>query len=46
VSSAGAGSWTITPEELQARFARTDGLDPIFRTNDGSNCEGAHVAHD
>ena len=39
-----AQAWTITPEELQARFARTDGLDPIFRTNDGSNCEGADVA--
>ena len=39
-----AQAWTITPEELQARFARTDGLDPIFRTNDGSNCEGANVA--
>lgn len=39
-----AQAWTITPEELQARFARTDGLDPIFRTNDGSNCEGATVA--
>lgn len=38
-----AQAWTITPEELQARFERTDGLDPIFRTNDGSNCEGASV---
>ena len=39
-----AQAWTITPEELQERFARTDGFDPIFRTNDGSNCEGANVA--
>ena len=39
-----AQAWSITPEELQERFARTDGLDPIFRTNDGSNCEGADVA--
>ena len=39
-----AQAWTITPEELQERFARTDGLDPIFRTNDGSNCKGADVA--
>lgn len=38
-----AQAWTITPEELQERFARTDGLDPIFRTNDGSNCAGANV---
>jgi hypothetical protein len=39
-----AQAWTITPEELQARFDRTDGLDPIFRTNDGSNCDGANVS--
>ena len=39
-----AQAWTITPEELQERFARTEGLDPIFRTNDGSNCAGADVA--
>jgi len=36
--------WTITPEELGERFAASDGLDPIFRTNDGSNCEGADVS--
>jgi len=36
--------WTITPEELSSRFAATNGLDPIFRTNDGSNCEGADVS--
>ena len=39
-----AQAWTITPDELQTRFAQTDGLDPIFRTNDGSNCAGANVA--
>jgi len=39
-----AQAWTITPEELQERFARTEGLDPIFRANDGSNCDGANVA--
>src|SRR4051812_22918819 len=33
--------WSITPAGVQRRFAATDGLDPIFRTNDGSNCEGA-----
>jgi cytochrome c peroxidase len=32
--------WTITPEGVQARF-RADATDPIFRNNDGSNCEGA-----
>ena len=39
-----AQSWSITPAELRERFDRTDGLDPIFRTNDGSNCEGADVS--
>ena len=33
--------WTITPEGVQARFVASNGLDPIFRNNDGSNCEGA-----
>jgi hypothetical protein len=36
--------WSITPAGVQARFAESDGLDPIFRTNDGSNCEGADVS--
>ena len=36
--------WSITPEAVRARFDDTDGLDPIFRTNDGSNCEGAEVS--
>jgi hypothetical protein len=39
-----AQGWSITPAELRDRFERTDGLDPIFRTNDGSNCEGADVS--
>lgn len=39
-----AQAWTITPEELRQRFDETDGRDPIFRTNDGSNCEGADVS--
>lgn len=39
-----AQGWSITPEELTNRFDRTDGLDPIFRSNDGSNCEGADVS--
>jgi hypothetical protein len=29
--------WTITPRGVQARFERTEGNDPIFRTVDGSN---------
>src|SRR6185295_11400970 len=39
-----AQGWSITPAELQDRFDRTEGRDPVFRTNDGSNCEGADVA--
>jgi hypothetical protein len=39
-----AQGWSTTPEELRDRFDRTGGLDPIFRTNDGSNCEGADVS--
>jgi hypothetical protein len=30
--------WTIAAEKVQARFTATQGLDPIFRPNDGSNC--------
>ncbi|HEY3044657.1 MAG TPA: hypothetical protein VGJ39_11555 [Vicinamibacterales bacterium] len=33
-------AWTITPANVQARFAASLGTDPIFRNNDGSNCEG------
>jgi len=36
--------WSITPEGVGARFEDSEGLDPIFRTNDGSNCEGADVS--
>jgi cytochrome c peroxidase len=35
-----SAAWTITPANVQARFAATGGDDPIFRNNDGSNCEG------
>src|SRR5581483_11646443 len=35
-------AWTITPGNVQARFIRTRGTDPIFRNNDGSNCEGVN----
>ena len=36
--------WTITPESVEQRFEESQGLDPIFRSNDGSNCEGADVS--
>jgi cytochrome c peroxidase len=39
-----AQAWTITPAEIQDRFERTSGRDPIFRTNDGSNCPGADIS--
>jgi hypothetical protein len=33
--------WSITPDGVRLRFALTRGTDPIFRNNDGTNCEGA-----
>ena len=39
-----AQAWTVTPEAVQERFESTRGLDPIFRNNDGSNCEGADIS--
>ena len=39
-----AQGWSITPAELRDRFERTGGLDPIFRTNDGSNCQAGDVS--
>ena len=30
--------WSVSAAELQLRFLLTQGTDPIFRTNDGSNC--------
>lgn len=29
----------MSASEIQLRFLLTRGLDPIFRTNDGSNCD-------
>ena len=31
--------WSISPPAVKARFEITQGMDPIFRTNDGSNCD-------
>src|SRR5262245_39797464 len=36
-----AAAWTITPANVQERFEESRGRDPIFSSNDGSNCEGA-----
>ena len=35
---------TVTPARLRARFEATDGNDPIFRLNDGSNSPRADVS--
>ena len=40
-----AGSaWSVTPSDVHAKFNATRGLEPIFRTNDGSNCPSADVS--
>ena len=36
--------WSITPAEVQQRFERTKGTDPLFRVNDGSNSPNADVS--
>lgn len=36
--------WSVVPSHLQLRFAATRGMDPIFRTNDGSNSPLADVS--
>ncbi len=38
-----SAAWSITPDEIQQRFRRTNGLDPIFRLNDGANSPLANV---
>ncbi len=37
-------AWSITPAHVKARFYASGGADPLFRTNDGSNCAGADVS--
>jgi cytochrome c peroxidase len=37
-------AWTVTPDHIQARFKASQGLDPIFRTNDGSVSPDADVS--
>jgi hypothetical protein len=38
------GGMSITPELVRSRFARTDGLDPLFRTVDGATSPLADVS--
>ena len=37
-------AWSVTPSHIQMRFLTSQGLDPIFRTNDGANCPSADVS--
>lgn len=37
-------AWSVTPPHIQARFAATDGTDPIFRPVDGATCPTADVS--
>lgn len=37
-------AWTITPREVQLRFAATAGSDPIFRPVDGAVCPSADTS--
>ncbi len=39
-----SSGWTTTPADVQLRFNLTAGLDPIFRTVDGSNSPLANVS--
>jgi len=39
-----SAGWTITPPEVRERFRKTDGRDPLFRTNDGANSPRADVS--
>jgi cytochrome c peroxidase len=32
-------AWSVSAAHVAERFENTSGLDPIFRTNDGSNCD-------
>ena len=37
-------AWSVTPPHVQARFAASNGTDPIFRPVDGANCPSADVS--
>lgn len=37
-------AWTVTPADVKEKFDRTQGTEPIFRTNDGSNCPSSDVS--
>ena len=37
-------AWSVTPDHIRDRFEETLGLDPIFRPNDGANCDTLDVS--
>jgi hypothetical protein len=37
-------AWSMTPKGLRERFERTNGMDPVFRVNDGANSPLADVS--
>src|SRR5438105_210910 len=37
-------AWSVTPRRIQARFAATSGMDPIFRPVDGATCPTADAS--
>lgn len=37
-------AWTVSPPDIQARFNSSNGVDPIFRPVDGSNCPSDDVS--
>jgi cytochrome c peroxidase len=39
-----SSAWSLTPADVEEKFKNTQGTDPIFRTNDGSNCPSADVS--
>jgi cytochrome c peroxidase len=39
-----SSAWSITPADVQTKFNGSNGTEPIFRTNDGSNCPSDDVS--
>jgi hypothetical protein len=39
-----SSAWSVTPRDVAEKFKDSDGTDPIFRTNDGSNCPSSDVS--
>jgi len=37
--------WTISAAKVQERFDKSDGLDPLFRTVDGTNCRNDDMSN-